>query len=92
MNTLRGWSEIYPNGSDFKAHILEIQKFATPRESSLQWAQNLRFLTPFEQANSDRDADWSDDEGLIVGHPSLLASLTVGESKCPGKASVLPRI
>jgi hypothetical protein len=64
MNTLRGWSEIYPNGSDFKAHILEIQKFATPRESSLQWAQNLRFLTPFEQANSDRDADWSDDEGL----------------------------
>ena len=64
MNTFRSWSEIYPNGSDFKAHILEIQKFATPRESSLQWAQNLRFLTPFEQANSDRDADWSDDEGL----------------------------
>jgi hypothetical protein len=68
MNTFRSWSEIYPSGSDFKAHILEIQEFATPRERSLQWAQNLRFLTPFEQANPDRDADWSDDEGLSCHH------------------------
>ncbi|KAG4431450.1 hypothetical protein IFR05_013062 [Cadophora sp. M221] len=64
MNTFRTWSEIYPNGSDFKVDILEIQKLATPRERSLQWAQNLRLLTPVEQATPDRDADWSDDEGL----------------------------
>jgi hypothetical protein len=28
---------------------------------------------------------------VIVGYPSLFASLTVGESKCDGKASVVPR-
>jgi len=28
---------------------------------------------------------------VIVGHPSLFASLTVGESKCDGKASIVPR-
>ncbi|KAL2066580.1 hypothetical protein VTL71DRAFT_2651 [Oculimacula yallundae] len=64
MNTFRSWNEIYSSGLEFKADILEIQKLATPRERSLQWAQNLRLLTPVEQANPDRDADWTDDEGL----------------------------
>jgi hypothetical protein len=30
-------------------------------------------------------------QALIVGHPSLLASLIVGASKCPAKASILLR-
>lgn len=67
MNAFRPWNEIYndsSNGATFKAEILELQELSTQRAKSLQWAQNLRFLSPFEQANPDRDPEWEDDEGL----------------------------
>jgi hypothetical protein len=44
-----------------------------------------------EQGRATPDWQGSDGLGVIVGHPSLFASLTVGESKCDGKASVVPR-
>jgi hypothetical protein len=66
--------------TDWKMHI---------RKDRIQRMQSTP-LGP-EQGRATPDWQGSDGLGVIVGHPSLFASLTVGESKCDGKASVVPR-
>ncbi|KAH8669731.1 hypothetical protein BGZ60DRAFT_538518 [Tricladium varicosporioides] len=69
MNTFKTWGEIHPDRYMFKASILEIQEFATPREKSQKWARNLRFLTSFEQPEpTEIDGSREDDEELSCHH------------------------